>query len=292
MKKISKILVATDFSVHSDCAVHLAKEIQNKLMAEITFIHISDVPPFWDLPAANQRAKDKLMELKEEINATLDIRMKEQFLRCGLTFTAMIKFGNPLNELKTCIDTMQADLLIMGQRGETGLFAMGSFTEKMVATSPIPILVAKNNKSIKTVVGLLDPSHLSPKSIAFTNHFASALSAKSQFLTVIPDLTPAALMDIPFVMPAYKFNDQEKLQIITNAKAAIQKVEKTLSEDKIHVEISTLATNKALTKSLNELKADLAIVVKHNRGALERFFIGSVSKGILNEFDGNIILTA
>ncbi len=290
MKKMNKILVATDFSKHSDHAVLLANEIQIKQGGTVTLVHISDVSPVWDWPATDMQARNLLGQFQKEIQESLDKLMNDQMLRCKVKFETIIKFGNSQKELMGQIDTLKADLLVMGHRGQTGLFGIGSFAEKMIATSPIPVLIAKNNKAIKKMSCLVDPSRVSQESIAFTKDLASSFNAKSQFLTLIPDLSSESLMNAPFVMPTYKFSEQEILQITENATAFILKGSEGLSEADIQVEISSLPTAKALSQALIEQKADLAIVSKHNRGAIEKFFVGSTSKGILQEFDGNILV--
>lgn len=282
--------MATDFSKLSDNAVLLGNEIQNKLGGEVTLVHISDVSPVWDWPSTDIQAKNLLGQFQKEIHQSLVNLMNDQMVRCNVKFEGMIKFGNSQKELMSLIDSTQADLLVMGHRGQTGFFGVGSFAEKMIATSQVPVLIAKNNKAIKKISGLIDPSQISQESIAYTKDFARSFNAKSQFLTLIPDLSSESLMNAPFIMPTYKFSEQERIQITENAKSFILNESEGLSVADIHVEISSLPTAKALSKGLVEQKADLAIVSKHNRGAIEKFFIGSISKGILQEFDGNILV--
>jgi nucleotide-binding universal stress UspA family protein len=290
MNKISKILVATDFSTHSDSAVLLGNEIQSKMGGEVTLIHISDIAPIWDLPATDMQARNLLGQFQKDIDASLEKSMREQMIRCKVQFESVIKFGNAQKELSTVIEATKADLLIMGHRGQTGFFGVGSFAEKMIATSPIPVLVTKNHKIIKTISCLIDPSRNSQDSIAFAQDLANSLNAKARFLTFIADLSSESYATVPFVMPSYKFSEQEKVEIIERAKSFITNQGNNLSADDVDVDISNQTTAKALTKGLIDQKADLAIVSKHNRGALERFFIGSTSKGVLQEFKGNILV--
>jgi nucleotide-binding universal stress UspA family protein len=290
MKKINKILVATDFSQHSDSALLLGKEIQNKLGAELHIVHISDIAPIWDLPASDMQAKNLLAQFQTEIDKSLKTKMRDQLIKCQIQTEGMIKFGNSQKELLSTIDSTKADLLIMGHRGHTGFFGVGSFAEKMIASSPIPVLIAKNKKDIKNVNYLIDPSWFSEKSISFSKEFAHSISAQFKYLMFIAEPSSASLIDIPFVMPSFKFSEQEKEDIAHNAKTHLSNQSNDIAEGDIHVEISHLSTSKALTKALVEQQSDLAIVSKHNRGSLEKFFIGSTSKGILQEFAGNILV--
>ncbi|MFP5492351.1 MAG: universal stress protein [Bacteriovoracia bacterium] len=290
MKKMHKILVASDLSKQSDCAVQLAHELQQKMGGEVTLVHISDVSPVWDWPATEFQAKNVLGQFQTELNKAIETRLREQMVRNKLESEIMIKFGNSQEELLKVIEASKADILVMGHKGETSFFGIGSFAEKMIASSPIPVLIAKNTKAIKTVSALLDPASFSQASIAYAKNIAQDFHAKAQYLTFIPDLSSEALMNIPFVMPSYKFSEKEKHEITESVKASIVSHSKDISSQDIHVEISTLATGKALTRGLISQKADLAIISKHNRGAVEKLFIGSVSKSVLHEFEGNILV--
>jgi len=290
MKKITKILVATDYSQYSDHAVHLAHDLHKKMGAEVTLVHVSDVSPVWDMPAIDNQARNLLGQFQQEMNKSLEKIMEEQKSRCNVKFESLIKFGNAQKELFNTINTTKADLLIMGHRGQTGFFGIGSFAEKMIAASPIPVLIAKNNKSFKKISCLIDPSKISQESVAYAKEFAHSFSTNVQILVSIADLSSESLINIPFVIPSYKFSEAEKMQIAENTKSLIMNHVSGISHQDVHVEISNLSTARALSQGLAEQKADLAIVTKHNRGALEKFFIGSVSKGILQEFDGNILV--
>lgn len=172
--------------------------------------------------------------------------------------------------------------------GQTGFFGIGSLAEKMIASSPIPVLIAKNRNDIKTMTSLIDPAKVSQEAIAYTQALADSIHGKAQYLTFIADLSSETLN--PFTMAQYKFSDEEKSQIDERAKSFILDHVKNISEQDIHIEISNLRIAKALAKRLGELKTDLAVVSKHNRGPIEKLFIGSTSKGILQEFDGNILV--
>lgn len=290
MKKLHKILIASDMSKQSDSAVQLAHQLQEKMGGEVTLVHISDVSPVWDWPATDFQAKNILGQFQTELNKSIEIRLRDQMVRNKVQFEINIKFGNSQQELLKLIEASKADMLVMGHRGETSFFGIGSFAEKMIASSPIPVLIAKNHKSINTVSALLDPARFSQASIAYAKNIAQAFNAKAQYLTFIADLSSEALMNIPFVMPSYKFSEKEKQEITENVKASIVSQSHDISVHDIHVEISTLTTGKALTNGLITQKADLAIISKHNRGAVEKLFIGSVSKNVLHEFEGNILV--
>jgi len=283
-----KILIATDFSTHSDLAVKIGDNIQRKSGATITLVHISETSPVWDLPATDEQAKNLLGRFQKEINTSIEKSMRDQLLRCNVSAETLIKFGTPQKELLELIDSTKPDLLIMGHQGRSGLFSLGSFAEKMIATSPVPVLVGKSLKDIEKVCCLIDLSKPSREAIDYTKRFAQLFGARATYLTSISDIS--SKQNIPFMNSVFQFSDEERMKIKANAKALIQKNAGDLSNDEIQVEISPLRIVESLTKSLTEMEADLAVMSKHNRGPVERFFIGSTSIGILKNFNSNILV--
>lgn len=290
MQNFKNILIASDFSKHSDNAIEFTKNIHKKLGSQVSLIHISDVSPVWDWPASDIQAKNLLGQFQKEINNALDQKMRDQMNRCDADFNGVIKFGNSQKELIAYIESSKADLLVMGHRGQTGFFGIGSFAEKMIASSPIPVLVVKDNTEITNITCLLDPAKISKRSLEVTKDLGHTFAATKRFLSYIADLCSESLISMPFVMPSYKFSEQEKFEIVEKAKSYILGQDNTLSATDIEIEVSALSANKALAKVLATTKTDLAIVSRHNRGPVEKLFIGSTSKGILNGFEGNILV--
>ena len=289
MKKM-KILIATDFSNHSDNAVQFASTLLNRMEGDFTFAHISDVSPVWDWPASDQQARNLLSKFQEEILGSINGSMKTQLVKHGINQEGIVRFGNPQEELLKLINETQTDLLILGHRGKTGFFEVGSLAEKMIASSPIPVLVVKDNKEIKRVTCLIDTSKASKTSVDYTQKFTKLLNAEDRYLTFVPDLSSSALLNIPLAIPVYKFNDEEKMQIEDNVKKIIQEQNESISPNQIQVRISESSTVNALSEAMLETGTDLAILSRHNRGPIEKVFIGSTTKGILQNFKGSILV--
>lgn len=290
MKPLNQIVIATDFSKDSDTAVLLGKQLSESCGGKVTLIHVSDVTPVWDWPSTEAQATQLLGHFQKEIQDALEKKMQDQLRRCGVGYSGIVKFGNSQQVLLDFLASQSADLLVLGHRGETNLLRLGSFAQKMIAQAPIPVLVAKQNSPLRTLGCLVDPANFSAKAIDVTASLAAQLSATKKFVSFVADLSSDALMNIPFVMPSYKFSADEKIEIIEKASAFIIERAPSIARADVHIEISTLPTAKALAQALTTQHVNLAIVTRHHRGAIEKFFIGSVSKGILEEFAGNILV--
>lgn len=290
MKPLTHIVIATDFSKDSDTAVYLGKQLQTCSGSKVTLLHVSDVTPVWDWPSTEAQATQLLGHFQKEIQDALEKKLQDQLRRCDVGFSGVVKFGNAQQVLVDFLATQSADLLVLGHRGETGLMRLGSFAQKMIALAPVPVLVAKQNVPLRTLGCLVDPANFSAKAVDVTASLAAQVSATKKFISFVADLSSDALMNIPFVMPSYEFSEEEKSQIIEKASAFIIERAPSIARAEVHIEISTLPTAKALAHALTTQHVNLAIVARHHRGAIEKFFIGSVSKGILEEFAGNILV--
>lgn len=144
MSNIQKILVAVDFSEASKRALDMATELCTRFGASLDLIHALEVPmpsvsPYGvvtsDSSFADERraAREKLAELKTELEArgfTPDAHLAEP------------PAPTAIDEMARSID---ADLIIMGTRGNTGLkhVLLGSVAERTLRHAPCPVLTVK-----------------------------------------------------------------------------------------------------------------------------------------------------
>lgn len=138
--------------------------------------------------------------------------------RCNVNFDWIIKSGNPHHEIVNTIKETNTDLLIIGHKGESNFFGLGSFARKMIMSSPIPVLIARNDIPISKIGCLLDPSRISLDLILYSKEFSKRLQAKAQCLSFVPEPSSAALAENPLTLPIYKYSEKDKLKIIEKIK--------------------------------------------------------------------------
>jgi nucleotide-binding universal stress UspA family protein len=68
---------------------------------------------------------------------------KERLAASGLKVRTLLVEGNPPDQIRRVASTGDYDLIAMATHGRTGFkrWAMGSFAERILHTSPIPIFV-------------------------------------------------------------------------------------------------------------------------------------------------------
>ena len=128
-----KIMVPTDGSKHADKAEDMAIELAKQFGAEIIAVHVIDdklIQPFELLEA----------EGKDILN-----RVQEKGRSSGVQVNEVLLLGNPGHDMKKISSKSEADLIVIGSHGKTGLekILMGSVAENTIKTSEIPVLVVK-----------------------------------------------------------------------------------------------------------------------------------------------------
>ena len=140
-----KILVACDFSDPSFRAIGQARDLAEKLGAELHAVHVH-AEPFdgrADLDAAPWPTPDQtdryLRFLEEELRRTLDLVAPHLAER---THQHLLR-GAPARRVVECAKEVGADLICVGSTGKGAgerLF-LGSVSQSLLQTSPVPVMV-------------------------------------------------------------------------------------------------------------------------------------------------------
>jgi nucleotide-binding universal stress UspA family protein len=89
---------------------------------------------------AGKEAVERYYE--EEIDAAL-ASAGDELARAGVAFERVSRIGDPAQEIVRFATEWNAELIAMGTRGQGALTAMllGSVAQKVIATSPVPVLI-------------------------------------------------------------------------------------------------------------------------------------------------------
>jgi len=283
MTEIKRVLIATDLSVHTDSALYMGKKLEEFTSCDITLLHIADVPYLWEWPSI-------LDKFQAELQSSAETRIKEQMKRCGVDFKTQILFGETYTDLNQYLKDNEFDLLIMGHRTDRPLFSSRSLAKKIIASTEVPVFICTNDKPISKVGCLVDLSKISEKCISEAEWAGKLFDAEIHYFTTIPDIASKALLSMPFAVSNYAFSNEEKESIVNKARTEIKTKIGNIGDEYIHVNITPDEIIKVLAQQAEEANIDLAILAKHNRGPVEKLFIGSVTKGFIDHFNGNILV--
>ena len=132
------ILVATDFSEHSEraleCAITLAKAASGK----IHLLHAMQVP------SELRMAGDWYATLRGSAVAGLDACL-EKLDAAGVASESHFVDENPVAAILSLADKLKSDLIVIGSRGRSGLanVLLGSVAERILRLATCPVLTVK-----------------------------------------------------------------------------------------------------------------------------------------------------
>jgi nucleotide-binding universal stress UspA family protein len=140
------IVIATDGSENSQRAISYGIEIAKLSGATVHALYVVDTVSFSSIPmdAGWESMYDTLRNEGEKAIS----EVKERGTVSGVEVREVLLEGHPSNEIIDFAEKNNADLIVVGTLGKTGLdrFLMGSVAEKVVRGSKVPVLVVRNEK--------------------------------------------------------------------------------------------------------------------------------------------------
>jgi type II secretory ATPase GspE/PulE/Tfp pilus assembly ATPase PilB-like protein/nucleotide-binding universal stress UspA family protein len=138
MATIQRILVPTDFSDMTRATLERARKLAAPTKAELHLLYVMPgstmpLPVGEDLERKAQSLRERLERLAQP--AALD----------GLPIVCAARPGRPWTEIVAYAREYNADLIVMGTHGRTGLAhaVMGSVAEQVIRHAPCPVLVVR-----------------------------------------------------------------------------------------------------------------------------------------------------
>ncbi|QDU98868.1 universal stress protein [Lignipirellula cremea] len=137
--KLSKIVFPTDFSHTGDAALSLATSLARDSGAVLLIVHVEEPPlaygtgdMYYGPPSPDT----------EELQAML---VKVTPDDPDVPYQHHLITGHPPEALARLVEEENADLIVMGTHGRTGLtrLLMGSIAEQVVRRAPCPVLTYK-----------------------------------------------------------------------------------------------------------------------------------------------------
>ncbi len=125
-----RILIASDGSPYSEAAWEAALEMVRRLDARL--IAVSAAREEGELPEAEALVQRMLMRANRQ----------------GIPLEIHVSVGAPDDVIVQTAQSTQADLIVMGSHGRTGLkrLLMGSTTARVIGQTPCPVLVVKRQE--------------------------------------------------------------------------------------------------------------------------------------------------
>jgi nucleotide-binding universal stress UspA family protein len=134
------ILVPTDFSEPASAALDYAVTFAEKTKAKVYLLHAYQLPVM-GFPDGMIVASDLTGRILGAANKALDECMTKYAGR-DVEMVPLVKQADPREAVIAVAKDVTADLIVMGTHGRRGIARalIGSVTESVVRTSPVPVL--------------------------------------------------------------------------------------------------------------------------------------------------------
>ena len=144
---IRTILVPTDFGETSDHALEAALDLAKALQAKLHVVHVYQIPVYGFPDGAFVPGPEIAARISESAERGL-AAILERYGDRGVPLTKSLRTGAPHEEIVACAKELPADLVVMGTHGRGAIAhaLLGSVTERVVRTSPIPVLTIRHRE--------------------------------------------------------------------------------------------------------------------------------------------------
>ncbi|ERH07943.1 MAG: universal stress protein UspA related nucleotide-binding protein [Halonotius sp. J07HN4] len=135
------ILVPTDGSEPASTAVEHAIDLAANASGTLHALSVVDSSAYASLDVSSQSALDSLETNAEEATESI----AETAADAGVDTVTEVSVGSPHTQITDYADAVDADLIVMGTHGRTGLdrVLLGSVTERVVRDAPCPVLTVR-----------------------------------------------------------------------------------------------------------------------------------------------------
>lgn len=139
MIDLKHILVAVDFEETSDAALAYARSLAKKYGAQLHLMHVME--NLFLRPMANDPR-----DIEAGISRRLADRLTEEQRHDVDAVQVLRKSDAPADELVKYAAEQPIDLIVIGTHGRSGVahLLMGSVAEKVVRSSPCPVLIVRH----------------------------------------------------------------------------------------------------------------------------------------------------
>ncbi len=264
-----KIIVPVDFSNYSENALKSAIYLAKKNNAEIIAVHM--------LELSNAIASQSESYLQEQTLFLYKLTEKkfEEFLKADylsdVKVTPVIKHFKIFSELDELAREENADLIIMGSKGTSGMkeIFIGSNTEKVIRHSKVPVIVTKEEAIKEDFKNALFACDFSDDDIK------PYLEAKKLFNAINCNLKLVYV-----TTPTSKFKSTQEI------KERINKFMENVGESAAVRDSVTIIADYSVEEGIfyyaETSNIDIIVLATHGRKGIAHFFEGSISEDIAN----------
>ncbi len=141
---LDRILVPLDFSEHAEAILEWAGHLAAQHGSQLILLHVYHLPVEFQQLEGAYLPPDFWSNMKSEAEQSLE-RYTTELQGRGQKVEAIVREGYPATVIIEEAESQEADLIVIGTHGLSGLkhMLLGSIAERVVQKSPCPVLTVK-----------------------------------------------------------------------------------------------------------------------------------------------------
>lgn len=291
MTPIRSLLAATDFSDLARLAAHRAAWLASAAGARLHLVHAVSGSALAQLEQLLGLESAVEAQLMEQAQQALDTLAHELSAAHGLAVDRAMLKGAVLDELTQEAERAQADIVVVGARGAGFVrhFLLGSTAERLLRKSSHPVLVVKQ------------PCHEAYRRVLVPVDFSTW---SAPLIELARAVAPGAHL---VLLTAYEVPFEGKLRFASVSEATIESY-RVKSHRAASLQLQALAADaglkptewtpciphadpsQAIIEQEHALDCDLIVIGKHGQSMTEDLLLGSVTKYVLFESTGDVLV--
>ncbi|WP_123538426.1 universal stress protein [Halosimplex salinum] len=270
------ILVPTDGSAAAEAAVDAGLALAERFGASLHAVHVLELDRLPGDIDADTRAA-----LETDVASVLQTIADRGAERDVTVHTEILETGEPVHRaVADAVRDREADLLVMGTHGRTGLhqFVLGSVTEHTLRISPAPVLTVHEGTAFDPELDtILVPTDGSETAEAAADHavtLAADLDAALHVVHVVDITGIWGEIDSAAVLDALEAEGKRAVEsVVDRAEAAgVRSVEASVMSG---------TPARSIIEYADVRDVDFVVIGTHGRTGLDRHLLGSVAEKVV-----------
>lgn len=278
------IVCAVDFSDHSAEAVAVAGALAASLREPLSLVHaMAPFGPVTQLPSIQATLLKGIHDLLG--------READRLRQNGVTANVKLLEGTPDEAVVAHAKSVNARVVVVSALGyRSHGWGVGSVADRIAQTSPIPVLIVRRPEVFQAWTRKEQPLR-----VMLGADFSQTYDAAIQWVRQLRQIGPCDVL-VTYVFWKSEERQHRGIRGPSDVEPIEAETEQKLVRDlavrvgelpgdgalEFHIRGGTGLISDQLVQLADENRADLVVVGTHQRGAIGRWWYGSVSQGVLH----------
>jgi len=290
-----RLVIPIDGSDEAQYAARRGLELARVFDATVCALYVVEQKALRLTETADE--KTQLRELGEEVLAEIEALASE----LEHPVTTKLTEGKPAVQISEYADEQDADLIVIGRQGMTGLGKrlLGGVTEQVLHQSDVPVFVVPGEDSVSEKTEgysrVLIPTDGSENADAATPHGATIAQHFDSIIHVL------SVVDLQAAGGAFNAGGLEKEfieRLEVRGQEAVDRVRDEITEIGPEIEVQTSVERTTSFEGaaagvrdyVGKTETDLVVMGSHGRSNLKRQLLGSVASTVLRTVDVPVLV--